>query len=111
MKKVNIFYNNVDFFSSKDLPTPEVKRSTSDVFFGDKKGVKEKIELKGQIYFSEEIANCDYFNFLKQRRDELVQAFSEDFKKLEIKEDGEIILQKDFCIISEISFVDIFINK
>lgn len=104
MKKVNIFYNNADFFSSKNLPTPEVKRSTSDVFFGDKKGVKEKIELNGQIYFSEEIANCDYFNFLKQRRDELVQAFSEDFKKLEIKEDGEIILQKDFCIISEISF-------
>ena len=104
MNKVKIFYNNTDFFSSKNLPTPEVKRSTSDVFFGDKKGVKEVIELNGDIYFEQEIADCDYFNFLKQRRDELTQAFSEDFKKLEIKEDEETILQKDFCIISEISF-------
>jgi hypothetical protein len=35
MKKVTILYNNLDFFSSKDLPTPKISRSISDIYFGD----------------------------------------------------------------------------
>lgn len=106
MKKVTILYNNLDFFSSKDLPTPKVSRSISDIYFGDKKGVKETIMLDGDIFFEQDIADCDYFNFLQQRRDELVNAFSQDFKQLIIKEDNDIILEKDFCIINDISFPD-----
>ena len=42
-----------------------------------------------------------------ENKDALVLEIGDKIKthrKLEIKEDGEIILQKDFCIISEISF-------
>lgn len=104
MSKIKIIYDGVDFFSSKNLPTPKLSRNISDIYFGEKKGVKEDITLNGVIYFEQDVAGCDYFGFLQQRRDELIQAFSQDFKELVVKQDSEIILQKDFCIINEISF-------
>jgi hypothetical protein len=45
---VNIFYNSVDFFSSKDIPTPRVRRSSTTVEMGEITGVRELILLEGK---------------------------------------------------------------
>lgn len=103
---VNIFYNNTDFFSQNNLATPEVSRSTTNIVFGDKVGVKENLQLTGQIHLENPPANCDYFSELNTLRDSLLNFFSVDFKSVEIKENSTSIFQRDFCKILDINFGD-----
>jgi hypothetical protein len=103
---VNIFYNNTDFFSQNNLATPEVSRSTTSIVFGDKVGVKENLQLTGQIHLENSPTDCDYFSELNTLRDSLLNFFSVDFKSIEIKENSTSIFQRDFCKILNVDFGD-----
>ncbi len=108
---VNIFYNNQDFFSDNDLPTPHVSRSTSNIIFGESVGLKELVNLSGQIYLDEPPSDCDYLTELNQKREDLINFFSEDFKELKIIEDSTIIFRKDFSKILNINFPESSYSK
>ncbi len=101
---VNIFYNSVDFFSSKDIPTPKVRRSSATVEMGEITGVRELLVLEGSIYIESPPTNCDYFSEITKIRDELFNFFSQKYKPLTIKQDGTTIFEKDFCDIKNIVF-------
>ena len=79
---VNIFYNSVDFFSSKDIPTPKVRRSSATVEMGEITGVRELLVLEGSIYIESPPTNCDYFSEITKIRDELFNFFSQKYKPL-----------------------------
>ena len=101
---VNIFYNSVDFFSSKDIPTPKVRRSSTTVEMGEITGVRELLVLEGSIYIESPPADCDYFSEITKIRDDLFNFFSQKYKPLIIKQDGTTIFEKDFCDIKNIVF-------
>ncbi len=101
---VNIKYDNQDVFGNLDLPTPNFSRSTNEIVYGEKRGIKESISLDGQIYIENPPTDCDYFTLLTSKRDQLLNIFSEDYKALSIEENGVNILSKDFCKIINIDF-------
>ena len=108
---VKIFYNNQDFFSDNNLPTPHVSRSTSNIIFGENVGLKELVNLSGQIYLDEPPQDCSYLTELNQKREDLINFFSEDFKQLKIVEDSTVIFEKDFTKILNISFPESTYSK
>ena len=100
---VIIKYNGQNL-ADLDLPTPAFSRSTSEIIYGEKRGIKESISLDGQIYIKNPPSNCDYFSSLTSKRDQLLNIFSEDFGTLIIEEDRATIFRKDFCKILDIDF-------
>ena len=111
LMSVKIFYNNTDFFSNNNLPTPAVSRSSSSISFGEKVGDMEVIELSGTAYLKDPPSNCNYLQELNNLRDSLFEFFSEDFKSLHIEEDGVKIFERDFCTVSNIEIPDSTYNK
>jgi len=111
MGNVKIEYNNIDVFTQQNIGTPNVSRSTQSIIMGDIKGVKEIIELGGAIHVEGDIAGCDYLGVLKDKQQAVINGFSEDYKKLIIKEDGLNILERDFCKVLNIDFPDQNYNK
>ena len=111
MGNVKIEYNNIDVFTQQNIGTPNVSRSTQSIIMGDIKGVKEIIELGGAIHVEGDIAGCDYLGVLKDKQQAVFNGFSEDYKKLIIKEDGLNILERDFCKVLNIDFPDQNYNK
>lgn len=101
---VKIFYNGVDFFSSKNLPTPVVSRSSTTIQMGEVNGIREQVILEGKIYIETPPADCDYFSEITKIRDDLFNFFSQKYKPLTIKQDGTTIFEKDFCDIKNIVF-------
>jgi len=101
---VNIFYNGVDFFSQNNLVTPNVSRGYENIMFGDIVGKKENVVLSGTIHVNTPPSNCDYMSELNTLRNNLISFFSEDFKPIEIRENGVSIYERDFCKITSISF-------
>lgn len=101
---VNIIYDNVDVFSNNNLATPSVKRETEKIIMGEQHGIKEIVELSGTIHVEGQVHECDYFNILKDKRDNVVNHFSKNFKKLQIKEGSSIIFERDFCSIESVDF-------
>lgn len=100
-----IQYNGSDFFSANNLATPNIEsRSLAPIVVGKKRGNKEVLILSGDIHIANPPVNCDYFTELKNIRDDLLNFFSEDYKELEIFEDGVRIFKKDFCEIVKIDF-------
>ena len=103
---VQIFYNGEDFFGDNDLPTPNVSRSTQNIMFGDHQGVKEILNLRGQIYIDNPPQDCNYLSVLNLKRDALANFFSKDFKSIQLKENNQSIFIRDFCKIISINFED-----
>ena len=101
---VEIIYNNINFFNQENLATPQIERSTSNIIFGKKRGVKEHIILSGTIHIENPPQNCDYKSKLIEKRDKLINFFSEEYKNIQLKENGVVIFEKDFCEIINISF-------
>ena len=96
MSAVKIEYNNTDVFTQQNIGSPNVSRSTQPIIMGDIKGVKEVVDLEGIIHVEGDIAGCDYLGVLKDKQQAIINGFSEDYKKLTIKEDGLDILERDF---------------
>jgi len=94
-----IKYNGVEPFKSNDIATPYVGRSTEPIREGRKLGVLDKITLEGQIDGCDEPA-------LRAKRSAILNAFSSNFKTLEIIDDGTTILTKDFVKIDNITFAE-----
>lgn len=111
MSTVKIEYNNVDVFTQENIGTPNVSRSTQSIIMGDIKGVKEIIDLEGVMHVEGDVAGCDYLGVLKDKQQAIINSFSEDYKKLTIKEDGLNILERDFCKVLNIDFPDQNYNK
>jgi len=111
MSAVKIEYNNTDVFTQQNIGSPNVSRSTQSIIMGDIKGVKEVIDLEGIIHVEGDIAGCDYLGVLKDKQQAIINGFSEDYKKLTIKEDGLDILERDFCKVLNIDFPDQNYNK
>lgn len=101
---VEIIYNNINFFNQENLATPQIERSTSNIIFGKKRGLKEHIILSGTIHIENPPQNCDYKSKLIEKRDKLINFFSEEYKGIQLKEGGIVIFEKDFCEIKNISF-------
>tara|TARA_A100001015_G_scaffold312893_1_gene418954 strand:+ start:1216 stop:2832 length:1617 start_codon:yes stop_codon:yes gene_type:complete len=99
-----IKYNNRNIFDELDIPTPMFSRSSSEIIYGEKRGIKDTLSLNGQIYIKTPPVDCDYFTLLTQKRDLLMNFFSEDYGSFLIIEDGTTILEKEFCEIINIDF-------
>ena len=104
--KVKITYGGVDIFSTLNIAVPSIERESRAIVMGEKRGVKEIIQLNGKIHIQEEIAGCDYYNILLERQQEIINTFSKNYKTLLIEEDGQVILERDFCEINSITFPD-----
>jgi hypothetical protein len=103
---VIIKYDSQDIFTSLDIPTPNMSRSSKEVIYGDKKGVVDEFVLGGRISLKDPPVDCDYFSSLTNKRDALMNAFSSDFKKFEVIEDGSVALEKLFSKVVSIDFPD-----
>jgi hypothetical protein len=101
---VIIGYNSENIFGTLNIPTPNMSRSSKEVIYGDKKGVVDEITLSGFISIKSPPQDCDYFSLLTSKRNSLMNAFSVDFKDLEIVEDGNTILKKEFSKVLSIDF-------
>ena len=105
-KKIKIKYGGADIFSTLNIAVPLIERESKTIIMGEKKGVKEIIQLNGKIHIQEEVAGCDYYGILLQRQQQIINTFSENYKTLLIEEDGQVILERDFCEINSITFPD-----
>jgi len=105
-KKIKIKYGGVDIFSTLNIAVPLIERESKTIIMGEKRGVKEIIKLNGKIHIQEEVAGCDYYSILLQRQQQIINTFSKNYKTLLIEEDGQTILERDFCEINSITFPD-----
>ena len=101
----NIFYDNVDFFSQNDLPTPKFSVSNVTQSFNNSKSLVNEIELTGDIYIKNR-QSCNLLQQLEEKRDLLISFFSTNFVPIKIIENSNVIFERDFCKVTSINFPD-----
>ena len=99
---VQIKYNQSEFFNSNGIKTPFIERSAESLGeIENRMGFTESFILVGQIKSDE---SCDNFEGLRDKQENIIEGFSENFKKFEILENSNVILEKDFVKVSSIVF-------
>ena len=101
---VQIKYNQSEFFNSNGIKTPFIERSAESLGeIENRMGFTESFILVGQIKSDE---SCDNFEGLRDKQENIIEGFSENFKKFEILENSNVILEKDFVKVSSIVFAE-----
>lgn len=99
---VIVKFNGSEFFKSNGIPTPFVERNAESIGSEfDKIGFQESFVLNGQIPSQD---GCNDFEEFRSKQTALINGFGEGFGSLEIFENGQVILEKDFTKVSSISF-------
>src|SRR5437868_5328844 len=90
-----LFYNDTEILSGQ--PMPFVGREDSFIRYGDRWADKNTFSLRGQI------TGCTYSG-LRAAQDQLINLFSRDFQKFEVKEDNVSIFSANYCMIDRVDF-------
>jgi len=93
-----VLYDNVDVFASNSIPTPSFSLSMDKVMLGDVISNEESIILRGQI------PECGNLENLAKKRDQILLAFSKNYKQLRLLEGSKIIFDKNLVEISHVKF-------
>jgi len=101
----NIFYDNIDFFSQNDLPTPRFSVSNVTQNFNNSQSLFNEIKLTGDIYIKNK-QSCNLLQQLEEKRDLLISFFSTNFVPIKIIENSNVIFERDFCKVTSIDFPD-----
>lgn len=95
---VQILYNGVDNFSGISN-IPLFGRSQQYIQYGERWGAIDNITLEGVI-----TGECGHFTGLVTGQRELINRFGQDYKSLEIYENGDLVYEYPYCEIRNISF-------
>lgn len=93
-----IYFNNQDVFSGL-APTPLVQLSEQPLRYGHYWGTVETITLNGQL-----TGQCQTFQQLLDKQNNLISNFNQHFKKLEINENGNTVYFWPFAKVKSIDF-------
>lgn len=90
-----LYYDSQEILINQ--PTPFVGREDSFIRYGDRWADKNTFTLKGQI------TGCTY-STLRAAQDQLINTFSKDFQKFEIKDNGNSIFSANYCMVERVDF-------
>jgi hypothetical protein len=96
---VKVFYNGIDVFSGV-APTPFIGIDDEFISYGQRWGVSKKITLQGMV-----TGICsDSYSDLIFKQNKVFSGFREDFKNLEIKQDGQSLFSGKYIKVNSIDF-------
>jgi hypothetical protein len=99
--QLKILYNNIDLFSGIG-PIPFVTFSQDFIDFNTKWNQVTRLTLEGQLTGKYLGSNSN--SYLNQNSKILINRLSNNYKKLEIIQNSNVLFTNDYCIIENINF-------
>jgi hypothetical protein len=95
---VEVFYNGIDPFTGISS-IPFIGVSNSFINYGQRWGNLQTITMQGTI-----TGKCDNFSGIVAKQSQLFQNFSQDFKLLQIVQDGQTVFSGNYVKVASVDF-------